>query len=110
MSKFDDKVALYSKQLTKLGVKVDEALLRKVTKGLGPSIYKADAELLSTTDEKEVDRMKTNFMKGKLGLSETQANNGVKHVKDVMGSTRKKYRAACYYLIVKKYKKASVYG
>jgi len=32
------------KKQKKCGIKVDTALLTKVAKGLGPSLYKADAE------------------------------------------------------------------
>ena len=46
MSKFLEKVDAYYENLTvKLGVKgVDKELLEKVTKGVGPNIYKADKE------------------------------------------------------------------
>ncbi len=40
MSKFLEKVALYMEDAKKIGIKVDEAKLTLVTKGLGTSIYK----------------------------------------------------------------------
>ncbi len=111
MSKLDDKIALYSKEMTKLGIKVDDVLLRAVTKGCGPSIYNRDSETVSGSDKSELDRVKKNFMEKKLGLSGSDLDEGIAHAIDKIGkSNRNKYRAIFYYLIVKKFKKESVYA
>lgn len=44
MSKLDEKVAAYVAEAKKLNLGLDESLIHAVAKGLGPSIYKADAE------------------------------------------------------------------
>lgn len=111
MSKLDEKVALYSKELTKLGQKVDEALVRAVAKGCGPSIYNKDAETVSASDKSELDRVKKNFMEKKLGLSGKDLESGIEYAIDAIGkSNRNKYRVVFYYLIVKKFKKESIYA
>lgn len=111
MSKLDEKVALYSQTLSKLGQKVDEKLLRAVTKGCGPSIYTKDGETVSASDKAEVERVKKNFMEKKLGLSGKDLDAGFDYAVETIGkSSRNKYRAVMYYLIVKKYKKDSVYA
>ena len=111
MSKLDDKIALYSKEMTKLGIKVDGDLLRAVTKGCGPSIYNKDAETVSASDPAELDRVKKNFMEKKLGLSGKDLDAGIAHAIETIGkSNRSKYRAIFYYIIVKKFKKESVYA
>ena len=111
MSKLDEKVALYSQTLTKLGQKVDEKLLRAVTKGCGPSIYNKDSETVSASDKAELERVKTNFMTKKLGLAAKDLDAGIEYAIETIGkSNRNKYRAVFYYLIVKKYKKESVYA
>lgn len=45
MSKLQEKVMLYQKFMDDRDLSVNLELLTAVTKGLGPSIYKADAEL-----------------------------------------------------------------
>ena len=111
MSKLDEKVALYSKELTKLGQKVDEVLVRAVAKGCGPSIYNKDAETVSASDKSELDRVKKNFMEKKLGLSGKDLDSGIEYAIETIGkSNRNKYRVVFYYLIVKKFKKESIYA
>jgi hypothetical protein len=113
MSKLDDKVATYADALrTKCGVTPDLDLLKKVTSGLGPSIYNADSEMVSATDQAEVDRMKQNFLIRKLGLSEADGlDAAINQAIDTYGrSDRSKYRAVIYYLLVSHFGKAGVYS
>lgn len=111
MSKLDEKVAAYSKEMTKLGIPVNETLLRAVTKGCGPSIYNRDSETVSASDKAELERVKKNFMQKKLGLSGDDLDAGIAHAIEKIGkSNRNKYRAIFYYLIVKKFGKESIYS
>lgn len=111
MSKFDDKLALYNKSMAEnTKTAVDGDLLRKVAKGLGPSIYLKDASLVSCNDETELTRVKTNFLIKKLGLSdEGEMDSAIKAVCDEY-SARMKHRPVFYYLLVKKLGKESIYG
>lgn len=111
MSKFDEKIALYQSEMKKLGISFDADLLTKVTKGLGPSIYKADAETVSGSDEKELGTVKNNFLIKKLGLSDDgKLDNAIAVVIDKLGkSNRNKYRAIFYYLLVKELGQESKY-
>jgi hypothetical protein len=97
---------------SKAGVDPDMDLLRKVTRGLGPSIYNADAETVSATDQAEIDRIRQNFLIKKLGLSEADGlDAAINQAIETYGrSDRSKYRAAIYYLLVKHFGKDSVYG
>ncbi len=111
MSKLDEKVTLYSRELSKLGQKVDETLVRAIAKGCGPSIYSNDAETVASSDKTELDRVKKNFMEKKLGLSGDDLDSGIAYAIETIGkSNRNKYRVVFYYLIVKKFKKESVYA
>jgi hypothetical protein len=113
MSKLDDKIATYADALkTKCGITPDMDLLRKVTSGLGPSIYNADSETVSATDEAEIDRIRQNFLIGKLGLGEADGLDGaINQAIDTYGrGDRSKYRAAIYYLLVEHFGKAGVYS
>jgi hypothetical protein len=111
MSKFDEKVAQYQAEMKKLGLSCDNDLLTKVTKGLGPSIYKADAETVSGTDEKELATVKNNFLIKKLGLKDgAKLDQAIANAIEKIGkSNRNKYRAIFYYLLVKELGQESKY-
>jgi len=114
MSKFEEKVEMYYKDLTeKLKVKkVDRELLTKVTKGVGPNIYKVDASKVSSSDKDEMGRVKKNFCMKKLGMTdEAKVDAAIEKVIDTIGKSNKsKYRATFYYLLVKELGKESVYN
>ena len=111
MSKFDEKLALYQGAMKDLGISFDADLFTKVTKGLGPSIYKADAETVSGSDAKELATVKNNFLIKKLGLSDgAKLDNAIASVIEKIGkSNRNKYRAIVYYLLVKELGQESKY-
>ncbi|MCI2230080.1 DUF2853 family protein [Polaribacter sp. MSW13] len=112
MSKFDEKVALYKKFMDDRDLRSNTDLLAAVTKGLGPSIYKADAETVSGSDAKELATVKNNFLIKKLGLTDSkELDEGIEEVMERIGkSERKKYRAVVYYMLMKKFDKEAVYG
>jgi hypothetical protein len=111
MNKFEEKVTLYKKYMEDRNLAYNSDLLSAVTKGLGPCIYKAHAEAVSETNEKELATIKNNFLIKKLGLeNHKDLENGIYEVMEKIGtSERKKYRAVVYYLLVKKFNKESVY-
>ncbi|SNR15065.1 DUF2853 family protein [Tenacibaculum jejuense] len=112
MSKFDEKVELYTKFMNDKNLSFDADLLTAVTKGLGPSIYKRDAETVSGSDPKELETVKKNFLIKKLGLADgSELDDAIAEVVEQIGkSERNKYRAVVYYLLTKKFGKESVYG
>lgn len=112
MSKFDEAMASYVKEAESLKLNLSEELLTKVAKGLGPSIYNADSEKVSSSDPEELNRVKKNFLMGKLGLADgPELDSAIQEVVDQLGSSnRNKYRAIFYALLVKKFKKESVYN
>jgi len=111
MSKFDDAMATYLAEAKKLGLSVDESLLVKVAKGLGPSIYNADSAKVSSSDPEELARVKQNFLIKKLGLADDDSLDALidKTVEKLGRSNTNKYRALFYYLLVKETGKESVY-
>ncbi len=111
MSKFDDALAKYTDEMNKLGIKVDADLLKAVTKACGPSIYKADASLVSSSDSEELARVKNNFLIKKLGLKDgPELDEAISGVVDTFGSSnRNKFRAVFYYLLVQKFGKESMF-
>jgi hypothetical protein len=112
MSKFDEKVTLYKKFMDDRDLRYNLELLTAVTKGLGPSIYKLDAETISGSDAKELATVKNNFLIKKLGLVDSKELDArIDEVMERIGkSERKKYRAVVYYMLMKNFDKESVYG
>lgn len=99
MSKFEAAITEYMGKIEAC----DEALLRKVTKGLGPSIYLKDASMVSCSDKKELERVKNNFLIKKHGLTDdgTNLDAEIKKVCDAMKDSRQKKRGVFYYHLVK---------
>ena len=113
MSKRDELIAKYAADLEKkCGVPADMDLLAKVTKGCGPTIYSDDASTVSASDSTEIERVKKNFLIKKLSLTaDDDLDAGIKAVIDQYGrSNRNKHRAVFYYLLVKHFKRESVYA
>lgn len=112
MSKFDEAVEKYAASAKKLNLNIDQDFLVKVTRGLGPSIYNADAETVASSDPDELKTVKNNFLIKKLGLKDgPELDKAIDEVMDQLGkSNRYKYRALVYALLAKKFKKESIYA
>lgn len=112
MSKFQECLDTFDKEFNKLGIKYDKALLTKVAKACGPSLYNKDSSKVAASDPKELDRIKKNFLIKKLGLADTaKLDEGISDVMQQIGkSNRNKYRAMVYYLLVKRFRKSSVFN
>ncbi len=113
MSKRDELIELYAKDLKeKCGVTPDADFLKKVTVGLGPSIYNKDSATVAGSDQTELDRIKQNFLIKKLGLKDSpELDKAIDSVLETYGKSNKtKYRAVVYYLLAKHFKKEDVYN
>ncbi|MEL7219808.1 MAG: DUF2853 family protein [Bacteroidota bacterium] len=100
MSKFDDVIAKCGTHLDDMGG-YDANLLKKVAKGLGPSIYNKDAQLVAFSDKAELERLKQNFLIKKLGLADSpKLDEAIAKVKDKYAK-KMKNRVVVYYLLVK---------
>jgi TPP-dependent pyruvate/acetoin dehydrogenase alpha subunit len=113
MSRREEKYTRYLNDLKKYTKDVDEDLLALIVFHLGPAIYRVDAEVVSCSNQDELDRVRNNFLKKKLGLTESEErlNHAIKEVCQTMGSdNRHKYRAVFYYLLTKMYQKESALG
>ncbi|MBT8190976.1 MAG: DUF2853 family protein [Saprospiraceae bacterium] len=111
MSKFQECMDTFDKEFNKLGIKYDAAMLAKVAKACGPSLYSSDASKVAASDKKELERIKKNFLIKKLGLKDTpKLDEGMADVITQIGkSNRNKYRAMFYYLLAKRFRKSGVF-
>jgi hypothetical protein len=113
MSKLDEKIELYTKFVADHKLDIDSEFLAKVTKGLGPSIYKKDAESVACSHHSELETVVKNFLKKKLGLEldDKVLMDAAKEVCQEIGSSeRHKYRAVFYALLAIKFDKTSIYA
>lgn len=113
MNQRDKLILKYAEDLKmKFGIEVDMELLEKITVGLGPSIYNRDSATISSSEESELERVKTRYLEGKLKL-DPEANDLDSPLHEILekyGRThRTKYRVVVYYLLVKHYGKEAVY-
>jgi len=111
MSKFDEAITDCKAQMKAANIDCDEKLLASVAKGLGPSLYNRDANLVAASDPKELENVKTRFIHRKLGVEGPEADAAIEHAIQTIGkSERQKFRPVFYYLIVKHLNKESVYS
>jgi Protein of unknown function (DUF2853) len=103
MSKFDEMMAKYSAELKSAGKSaVDADQLTKVAKGLGPSIYLRDASMVSCSDQTELDRVKTNFLTKKLGMTDNAAMDAAIKAVCADYDSKQRLRAVFYYMLLQK--------
>jgi hypothetical protein len=111
MSAFSEVIEKSIEQLSGIGVGADEALLTAVAKGLGPSIYNQDSSLVASSDPEELERVRTNFLIGKLGLSDgPELDAAIAETVASLKGINRKLRVVFYYLLVKKFGKESFYA
>ena len=113
MSKLVEIIDKYKAEAKKLNIpNLDEALLERVTRKIGPSIYKKDAASVSCGDPAELGRVKKNLLMKKFGLADgPELDAPIQEACEMMGkSNRNKYRAIFYYILAKKFGKESLYS
>jgi len=112
MNQRDILIEKYAKDLeTKFNIEPNMALLKEVTIACGPSIYNRDSATVSSSDESELERIKTNFLIRKLHLDPSDDfDSPIEQIMSTYGRThRTKYRVVVYYLLVKHFSKEDVY-
>ncbi len=112
MSKLDEKIALYQEENKKLGLGLSDEYIANIAKSLGPAIYRADTEIVACGDKSELDRIRNNYLKKRLGLDKPneELDAMLKKVCEKLGtSNRRKYRALFYALLAKEAGKEDIY-
>lgn len=89
----------------------DEAIVAAMVKTYNLVLQKKDASLVAFSDPEEVERVKTNFCKKKLGLTDEAAMDAaLAEIKEQMKADRTKNRLTVYYLLAKKFGKLGVFA
>jgi hypothetical protein len=78
----------------------------------GIALQKRDSALVSFSDHEEVARVRTNFLRKKLGLTvpEAELDQAIKDVAEKMKGDRTKNRVTVYYLLADRFGKLSALG
>ena len=92
LSKTEEKIALYSKDIKKHYGEVDEALLTIIVKNLGPSAFNKNAELVSCDDAKELATVRQNFLINKLSIDASKGvlDSAIHDVCEKLSTAKKK--------------------
>jgi hypothetical protein len=112
MGKRDDIIEKMIAEAKKLNLSITDEFISKVTKGLGPVIYNKDTATVACGQADELETVKKNFLKKKLGLSNDDAelDSAIQEVCAELGSSnRSKYRVHFYALLAMKFNKTDVY-
>jgi hypothetical protein len=112
MGKRDDIIAKMIEEAKKLNLTLEDEFISKVTKGLGPVIYNKDTATVACGQADELETVKKNFLKKKLGLTNDDAelDAAIKEVCVTLGtSNRAKYRVHFYALLAIKFNKTDIY-
>ena len=89
----------------------DEAVVAKMAATYRLVLSNRDSELVSFSDREERETVRENFLKKKLGLtqSDEELDRAIKEVGVAMGESRRKPRIAVYYLLAEKFGKLDVF-
>lgn len=86
-------------QKSNISDQVDNNIIEQLIKSLGPGIYNLGLQV-SLTDKEELQRIKKNFIIGRLGLSNEEANHIINQIKDNLKKKKNIYAVIFYYKII----------
>lgn len=90
----------------------DSKVIDAIVRYCGIALQNRDSSLVSFSDATEVGRVRENFLKKKLGLTDSDAvlNDAIADVGERMKGDRTKNRVTVYYLLAQHFLKLSVFG
>jgi len=90
----------------------DPNAIAGIVRHCGIALQKRDSSLVSFTDKEEVQRVRTSFLKKKLGLTSPDADldRAIMAVADKMKGDNSKSRVTVYYLLAEQFGKLSAFN
>lgn len=90
----------------------DEKAIAGIVRYCGIALQKRDSSLVSFSDKEEMERVRTNFLKKKLGLTSPDGDldKAIMAVADKMKGDRTKNRVTVYYLLAEQLGKLSTFN
>ena len=101
----------YVADVAKYTKSVDEKAVAGIVRHCGIALRSRDASLVAGHDPKELDLVRENFLKKKLGLSgDGELDGAVKSVISRMKADHNKSRVTVYYLLAEHYGRLNTFG
>lgn len=96
----------------KYATNVDEAAVAGIVRYCGIALHNRDSSLVSFSDSTETDRVRENFLKKKLALTnpDPSLNDAIAEVGERMRADRTKNRVTVYYLLAEHFGKLGLFG
>ena len=90
----------------------DPKAIAGIVRYLGIALQKRDSSLVAFSDKEEVARVRTNFLKKKLGLTNPDAelDKAITTISEKMKADRTKNRVTVYYLLADHFRKLSQFS
>ena len=90
----------------------NEKAIAGIVRHCGIALQKRDSSLVSFTDKEEVARVRNNFLKKKLGLtnSDAELDRAIMLAAEKMKGDRTKNRVTVYYMLADHFGKLSMFG
>jgi len=90
----------------------DDKAIAGIVKYCGIALQKRDSSLVSFGDKEEVARVRNNFLKKKLALTQSDAelDAALKAVADKMKGEHSRHRVTVYYLLAEHFGKLGMFG
>ncbi|MPZ55039.1 MAG: DUF2853 family protein [Rhizobiales bacterium] len=101
----------WAADVKKYAPNADAKAIEGIVRYCGIALQKRDSSLVAFTDKEEVDRVRNNFLKKKLGLthSDGDLDKAIKAVDDKMKGDPTKNRVTVYYLLADNFGKLSTF-
>jgi outer membrane protein OmpA-like peptidoglycan-associated protein len=90
----------------------DEGIVKGIVRYCGIALTKVDSSLVSFSDSKETDRVRNNFLKKKLALTDPDSvlDEAIAAVGQRMKADRRKNRVTVYYLLAENFGKLDLFA
>lgn len=88
---------------------INEAAAAGMMKSYALVMSKADTRYVACADQTELDRVRENFLKKKLGITSADMDASIKAICEHMKSDRTKSRLTFYYLLAEHYGKLGMF-
>jgi len=90
----------------------DENVVKAIVRHCGIALQNRDSSMVSFSDKKETDRVRENFLKKKLGLTDSDdvLDNAIAAIGNLMREDRTKNRVTVYYLLARHFGLLNVFG
>ncbi|NCU11188.1 MAG: DUF2853 family protein [Sphingomonadaceae bacterium] len=102
----------WAADVKKYAAKADDAIIAGIVRYCGIALSKPDSALVAFSDPKELARVRNNFLKKKLGRTESDADldAAIAKVGTKMKADRTKNRVTVYYLLAAHYKALDLFA